>query len=289
VDSEEPSAVGEGSQGAWAQGEQGHGRPPSQKSGYSLKGNRKRFTGPPHPDRDTQFRYLNELKQAFLDAGEPVISVDTKKKELIGNFKNAGRAWCTDPEEVNAHDFPSDAECRAAPYGVYDLANNRGFVTVGTSADTPEFAVDSLARWWRQDGAKRYPHASRLLILADTGGSNSARSRVFKHRLQEKLVDPHGLPVTICHYPTGASKWNPIEHRLFSFISTNWAGEPLRTLKGMLARIRGTATRTGLKVRAALSRKTYPKGVKVSDDELHSLQLERHSVCPNWNYTIAPR
>ena len=224
-----------------------------------------------------------------MDAGEPVVSVDTKKKELIGNFKNAGRAWRLAPDEVNAHDFPSAATCRATPYGVYDLANNRGFLTVGTSADTPEFAVDSVVRWWRQDGVQRYPNASRLLILADTGGSNGSRSRVFKHRLQERLADAHRLPVTICHYPTGASKWNPIEHRLFSFISTNWAGQPLRTLKGMLARIRGTVTRAGLRVRAVLSRRTYKKGVRVSDAELDGVALKRHTTCPAWNYTIHPR
>ena len=289
MDSEEPSTPGARSQGARAHRQQGHGRPAAQKNGYSLKGNRKRFTGPPHPDRDTQFRYLAEQKQAFLVAGEPVVSVDTKKKELVGNFKNAGRAWRTTPDDVNAHDFPSDAECRAVPYGVYDLANNRGFLTIGTSADTPEFAVDSLVRWWREDGSKRYPNATRLLVLADTGGSNSARSRVFKHRIQEKLADAFGLTITICHYPAGASKWNPIEHRMFSFISINWAGEPLRTLKGMAARIRGTVTDAGLRIRAALTRKSYPKGVKVSDDEMARIQLERHSVCPDWNYTISPR
>jgi len=289
VDSEEPSAVGAGPQDAWSHRQQGHGRSTAQKKGYSLKGNRKRFTGPPHPDRDTQFEYLGKQKQAFLDAGEPVVSVDTKKKELIGNFKNAGRTWCTVPEDVNTHDFPSDAKCRAVPYGVYDLAKNRGFVTIGTSADTPEFAVDSLARWWREDGTKRYPDATRLLILADTGGSNSARSRVFKQRIQEKVADSYGLTVTICHYPAGASKWNPVEHRLFSFVSMNWAGEPLRTLKGMAARIRGTVTDAGLRIRAAVTRKTYPKGVTVSDDEMDQLQLQRHRVCPDWNYTISPR
>lgn len=236
-----------------------------------------------------QFKHIEKQKQSFLDSGEPVISIDTKKKELIGNFKNAGRLWRTEPEEVNAHDFPSDAECRAVPYGVYDLANNRGFMTVGTSADTPEFAVDSLVRWWRKDGAKRYPQASRLLILADSGGSNSARSRVFKHRIQEKLADGYGLAVTVCHYPRGASKWNPVEHRLFSFVSGNWAGHPLRTLKGMLARIRGTVTSTGLKVRAALTRKIYQKGVSVPDDEMLALNLERHEICPDWNYTISSR
>jgi hypothetical protein len=228
-------------------------------------------------------------KREFLGGGEPVVSVDTKKKELIGNFKNAGRAWCSEPDEVNAHDFRTDADYRAAPYGVYDLAANRGFVNVGISADTPEFAVDSLVSWWREDGAKRYPKAKRLLLLADTGGSNASRSRVFKVRLQEKLADPFRIAVTVCHYPTGASKWNPVEHRLFSHISMNWSGSPLRTLDGMLARIRGTVTQAGLKVRALLSRKAYPKGIKVTDAELAALRIRRDEVCPGWNYTISPR
>lgn len=221
-----------------------------------------------------------------MEAGDPVVSVDTKKKELIGNFKNDGRTWRKAPDEVNAHDFPSDAECRAVPYGIYDLAANRGFVNVGTSADTPEFAVDSLTRWWREEGAKRYPNARRLLIHADTGGSNAATSRVFKVRLKEKLADAFDLDVTVCHYPAGASKWNPIEHRLFSQISINWAGTPLRSLKGMLACIRGTVTEAGLRVRALLAGKKYERGVKVTNKELASVKLKRHETCPTWNYTI---
>jgi hypothetical protein len=224
-----------------------------------------------------------------LDAGEPVVSVDTKKKELIGNFKNAGRTWCSAADEVDAHDFPSDAEFRSAPYGLYDLAANRGFFNVGVSADTPDFAVDSLVRWWRKDGAGRYPKAQRLLVLADSGGSNGARSRVYKLRLQEKLADAFGIPVTVCHYPTGASKWNPVEHRLFSHVSNNWAGKPLRSLKGMLACIRGTVTKTGLKVRGLLTRKTYPKGVNVTKKKFAGIEIQRHEVCPAWNYTISPR
>ncbi len=224
-----------------------------------------------------------------MENADPIVSVDTKKKELVGNFKNAGRTWRSKPDEVNAHDFRIDADYRAVPYGVYDVVANRGFVNVGISADTPEFAVDSLTRWWREDGGKRYPNAERLLVFADAGGSNSSRSRVFKVRLQEKLADTFGLAVTVCHYPAGASKWNPVEHRLFSHISNNWTGSPLRTLKGMLSRIRGTVTKTGLRVRALLSRKLYPKGVKVSDAELAELELERGEVCPGWNYTISPR
>jgi hypothetical protein len=278
--------AGRGPQEEGAQDQPRNGPATSQKNGYSLRGNRKRFTGPSHPDRDKQFRYISQLRDEFLSAGDPVISVDTKKKELIGNFKNAGRTWRQIPDEVNAHDFLSDAECRAVPYGIYDLAANRGFVSVGTSKDTPEFAADNIARWWRTDGVKRYPQAQRLLIHADTGGSNAAASRVFKVRLKEKLVDTHGVAVTLCHYPTGASKWNPIEHRLFSRISTNWAGTPLRSLNGMLAALRGTVTKAGLKVRALLNRKQYQAGVKVTNDELAELGLQRHKVCPNWNYTI---
>lgn len=224
-----------------------------------------------------------------MGAGDPVVSVDTKKKELIGNFKNAGRTWNSKADEVDAHDFPSDAECRSAPYGLYDVAANQGFFSVGISADTPDFAVDSLVRWWRKEGAKRYPKAQRLLVLADSGGSNGTRSRVYKLRLQEKFADAFGIPVTVCHYPTGASKWNPVEHRLFSHVSNNWAGKPLRSLKGMLACIRGTITKTGLKVRALLTRKTYPKGVKVTKEEFAGIEIQRHDVCPAWNYTISPR
>ena len=224
-----------------------------------------------------------------MNTGDPVVSVDTKKKELIGNFKNAGRTWNHEADEVNAHDFRSDADERAVPYGLFDVAANRGFLNIGVSRDTPEFAVDSLARWWREDAAKRYPNARRLLVLADSGGSNSARSRVFKVRLQEKVADAFGLEVTVCHYPTGASKWNPVEHRLFSHVSANWAGTPLRSLAGMLSCIRGTATKTGLKVRALLTRKSYPKGVTVTDEEFARVALDRHDVCPEWNYTIKPR
>lgn len=222
-----------------------------------------------------------------MSAGDPVISVDTKKKELIGNFKNDGRTWRRAPDDVNAHDFPSDAECRAAPYGVYDLAANRGFVSVGISKDTPEFAADNIVKWWRKEGSRRYPHAKRLLIHADTGGSNAANSRVLKVRLKEKLVDAYGINVTMCHYPSGASKWNPVEHRLFSRISTNWAGTPLRSLKTMLAAIRGTVTKTGLKVRAVLNRKRYATGVEVTNEQLTNAGLQRHEVCPAWNYTIS--
>jgi hypothetical protein len=256
---------------------------------YSLQANCKRFTGPPHPDRDRQFRYIARVKNLFLAAGCPVISTDTKKKELIGNFKNAGRIWCDQPEVVNAHDFPSDALCRAVPYGIYDLTHNLGYVYVGTSADTSEFSVDAIAMWWEQEDRPRFLCEDRLLILCDAGGSNGYRTRLWKKQLQERLADRLGIEVMVCHYPTGASKWNPIERRLFSFISLNWAGKPLRTLETMLGYIRDTTTETGLKVRAFLMDRVYEKGIKVSDKEMRSLNIVRRRVCPNWNYQIKPR
>ena len=221
------------------------------KLGFSLRANEKRLTGPPHPDRDRQFRYIERLKRRFLRAGLPVISVDAKKKELVGDFKNAGRVWRRESDPVNAHDFRQDASDRAVPYGLYDLTHNRGFVAVGTSADTAEFAVDAIAAWWEEHGSEAFPGAEKILILADAGGSNSCRNRLWKVRLQEQLVDRLGLGVTVCHYPRGASKWNPVEHRLFGPISTNWAGKPLRCLGTMLGYIRGTRTETGLEVEAS--------------------------------------
>jgi hypothetical protein len=259
------------------------------ESGYSLRANVKRFTGPAHPDRDQQFRYIEALKAEFLAAGLPVISVDTKKKELIGDFKNDGRTWCRRADEVNAHDFKQDASARAVPYGLYVLNQNRGFVYVGTSADTAQFAVDAIARWWLSPGQWDFPDADELLILCDAGGSNSCRARLWKWQLQEKLADRFSLTVTVCHYPAGASKWNPVEHRLFAFISNNWAGKPLRSLPTMLSYIRGTTTETGLRVCAQLMHKTYRTKVKVSNQDFRTIQLDRHEVCPNWNYTITPR
>ena len=255
---------------------------------YGMKVNVKRLSGKPHPDREAQFVYLEQQKQAFLQAGLPVISVDTKKKELIGNFKNPGRRWCQTAEAVNEHDFDQDALGKAVPYGIYDLAQQHGYVYVGQSADTPQFAVERIADWWRTIGRPNYPTASKLLILADAGGSNGYRPRRWKQQLQELLADQLGLEVTVCHYPTGASKWNPIEHRLFGSISLNWAGHPLRTFDTMLALIRGTVTDTGLKVEAFLVDQVYLTGLKVADAVMNSLNLERHGVCPNWNYTIRP-
>ena len=259
------------------------------KHGYSLKANVKRVAGKDHPDRDLQFECIETQKQAFQDAGLPIISVDTKKKELIGNFKNAGRSWCQEAEVVNVHDFPQDALGRAVPYGIYELNHDRGFIYMGISADTPKFAVDAIATWWEHEGSEAFPQADQLLILADAGGSNSYRSRVWKQQLQEQLSDQFGLIVTVCHYPAGCSKWNPVEHRLFSHISLNWRGKPLRTFDTMLAYIRGTTTTTGLTVKAFLVEGVYEKGQKVSDAEMEELNLERHEVCLNWNYTIRPR
>jgi len=256
---------------------------------YSLKVNVKRLTGEPHPDRDEQFAYLEQQKQTFLQAGWPVISVDTKKKELIGNFKNSGRRWCQTADAVNEHDFEQDALGKAVPYGIYDLTHQRGYVYVGQSADTPQFAVERIADWWRTFGCQDFPTADQLLILCDAGGSNGYRPRLWKQPVQELLADQLGLAVTVCHYPTGASKWNPIEHRLFGPISLNWAGHPLCTFETLLSLIRGTMTETGLKVEAFLVNKVYATGLKVADAVMNSLNLERHAVCSNWNYTIRPR
>ncbi len=255
---------------------------------YSLRVNRKRFTGPDHPERDRQFRNIEEWVAIFEELGQPIISVDSKKKELIGNFKNAGATWCLEPEEVNVYDFLSDAECRATPYGIYDLHSGMGHICVGTSADTPAFAVEAIGSWWTRYGCKRYRGADELLILADGGGSNGHRPKLWKARLQERIADRYGLHVTVCHYPTGASKWNPVEHRLFGPVSINWAGQPLRTLETMLGWVRGTEV-GGVGVTASLDRTTYPTKVKVPNAEMKRLDLERHEVCPSWNYTISPR
>jgi hypothetical protein len=218
-----------------------------------------------------------------------VISVDTKKKELVGDFKNPGQVWCQTPERVKVHDFPSEAVGRAVPYGIYDLQHNHGTVYVGQSADTPAFAVDNIAHWCRTEMPNRFPNATHLMVEADCGGSNGYRSRVWKRDLQEKVADALGLTVTVCHYPTGTSKWNPIEHRVFSEISKTWAGCPLRSFDDILHYIRDTKTETGLTVQAHLVTKTYEKGVKVPDDEMDALCIQSHDVCPQWSYTIYPR
>ena len=256
---------------------------------YSLKANVKRLAGKAHPDRDQQFEYIQQQIQAFLAAGWPIISVDTKKKELVGNFKNAGRAWCQVADLVNDHDFEHDALGKAVPYGLYVLNHNLGYGYVGTSADTPQFAVDQIATWWPTEGQRLFPGAPAPLSLADAGGSNGCRPRLWKVQLQAQLADPLGWEVTVCHYPTGASKWNPIEHRLFGPISINWAAQPLRTFDTMLACIRGTVTTTGLRVKAFLVEQVYEKGHTASKEIMRSLNLQPHAVCPRWNYTIKPR
>jgi Rhodopirellula transposase DDE domain len=256
---------------------------------YHLYVNVKRLTGPYHRDRDRQFRYLQGLVEEFGDAGLPILSIDTKKKELIGNFGNAGATWSREADEVNAHDFSTDAQYRGVPYGLYDVLANKGHVVVGTSADTPQFAAEAVARWWSRIGCHRYRGADQLLLLADSGGSNGCRPRLWKRCLQELLADRYGLVVTVCHYPTGASKWNPVEHRLFSPISRNWAGVPLRTPAVMLGYIRGATTSTGLEVTAEWWERTYSRGVKVSAAEVAELNIDHHEVCPRWNYTVMPR
>ncbi len=255
-------------------------------NGYRLRANVKQAAGGQHPDRDDQFSYMRTQRDRYHAAGQPVISVDTKKKELVGNFKNGGRTWGQQAELVDAHDFPHDALGRAVPYGIYDLHANCGTVYVGQSADTPRFAVDNIAHWCATEGRSRYPLATQLLIEADSGGSNSARSRVWKYHLQAHVADRFGLSVTVCHYPTGTSKWNPIEHRLFSEISKTWQGCPLRSFDLVLHYITLTTTQTGLTVQAHLVPTTYQTGEKVSNDEMATLNIHYHPICPQWNYTI---
>ncbi len=257
--------------------------------GYSLRANRKQAAGKQHPERDQQFQHLQAQRAAHQAGGHPVISVDTKKKELVGNFKNAGQIWCEEAEVVDAHDFPQDALGRAVPYGIYDLQSNRGTVYVGQSADTPAFAVDNIAQWCASEMQERFPGATHLLIEADSGGSNSARSRVWKERLQVQVADRFGIDVTVCHYPTGASKWNPIEHRLFSEVSKTWAGCPLRSFEQVVGYIEETRTATGLQVWAHHVTWSYATGEKVSEKAMAGLRIEAHEVCPQWNYTIHPR
>jgi DDE family transposase len=258
--------------------------------GYSLQANSKTREGAHHIDRDAQFHYINAQAKAFLAAREPIISVDTKKKELVGNFKNSGRDWRPTgmPELVNVHDFIDPKLSRAVPYGVYDITNNVGWVSVGTDHDTASFAVQAIRRWWRTMGKKRHPAATRLLISADGGGSNGYRVRLWKVELQ-KLADQLKLPITVCHLPPGTSKWNKIEHRLFSFITINWRGKPLRSYRTIVQLIAATTTDTGLQVRAELDQNKYPKGIKVSDAELAAVNISPHSFHGDWNYTISPK
>jgi hypothetical protein len=281
---------------AEALAERGHRMAPNtvgrllRELGYSLQANRKDKEGRSPPERATQVAYLNDEARAFLERRQPVISVDAKKKELVGDFKNAGRTWQPkgQPVRVQVHDFPSMSVGKAVPYGIYDVAQNRGFVNVGTSHDTPDFAVESIRVWWEHEGRGRYPLADSLLVLADSGGSNSARSRLWKVRLQE-LADALHIPITVCHLPPGTSKWNKIEHRLFAYISINWRGRPLVDFETIVSLIGATSTTTGLKVTARLDVDAYPTGVKVPDSAMSQLKLEPHATYPQWNYTLAPR
>ena len=257
--------------------------------GYSLQANRKTKEGTRHPDRNAQFEYINRKVKRFLSDRQPVISVDTKKKELVGDFKNGGREWRPQgqPERVRVHDFLIKGLGRATPYGVYDLAQNTGWVSVGVDHDTATFAVQSIRRWWQSMGQTVYPQATRLLITADAGGSNGARVRLWKVELQ-KLADETGLRIAVCHFPPGTSKWNKIEHRLFSFISQNWRGKPLISFEVIVNLIAATTTDKGLQVRSELDTNTYPAGVKVTDKELAQVRLKPDAFHGDWNYGIHP-
>jgi transposase len=258
------------------------------KLGYSLQAARKTLEGRQHPDRDAQFRRINEKVAAAIAAGQPAISIDTKKKELVGEFKNPGREWHPEGQapRVNTYDFPSMAAGKAVPYGIYDIAEDTGFVSVGIDRDTAQFSVAAIHAWWEQLGSERYPDATRLQITADCGGSNGNRTRLWKTELQ-RLADQTGLQISVCHFPPGTSKWNKVEHRLFSFISKNWRGRPLVSYEVIINSIAATTTRTGLEVYARLDESEYPK-VNVTDAELAAVNLSRDQFHPEWNYTISP-
>jgi transposase len=259
---------------------------------YSLQANQKTLEGSQHADRDEQFEYINRKAQRYLKLGEPVISVDTKKKELVGDFKNAGREWQAkgQPEPVRVHDFEirEPDKGKIAPYGVYDLGRNVGWVSVGVDHDTASFAVESIRRWWRWMGGASYPKAKRLLITADSGGSNGARVRLWKWELQQ-LADETGLEISVCHFPPGTSKWNKIEHRLFSFISQNWRGKPLISHEVIINLIAATTSKAGLAVKSDLDSNIYPAGIKVSDQQMAELRLKRDAFHGDWNYRLLPR
>jgi transposase len=256
---------------------------------YSLQGNKKILSGEDHPDRDAQFKMINRTVKKFTKNGQPVISADTKKKEAIGNFENKGKTWAPKQtgRKVLDHDFQSLSSGMAVPYGVYDIKNNEGFVNVGQSADTAEFAVNSILRWWRYFGKKKYSTANSILICADGGGSNGSKNRAWKIFLQ-KMSNETGLSISICHYPPATSKWNKIEHKMFSFISLNWKGVPLENYETIIKLIKGTKTRTGLKVKAKLDKRSYEKGLIIPENFLDSLEIEFHKKYPLWNYTISP-
>ena len=258
--------------------------------GFSLKANKKTIEGSSHPDRDEQFRHINERCKAFEKSGDPIISVDCKKKELLGNFKNGGREWQAKGNNttVNLYDYRSLSTGKALPYGVYDLVHNKGFVNVGIDHDTAEFSVESIRRWWESIGNELYPEARNLLISADGGGSNGVRNRLFKRELQ-RFSDESRLAITVCHYPPGTSKWNKIEHRLFSYISINWRAKPLVSMETVIELLSHTSTREGLSVRAMVDHNLYPTGIKVTDEELNGLNIHPDSFHGEWNYTIKPR
>ena len=260
-----------------------------EEMGYTLQANVKTREGPQHPDRDGQFRYLNRQVKAFRRTGDPVISVDTKKKELVGAFKNGGRRWMPKgkPDEVSVYGFPSHAEGKAIPYGAYDIARNRAVVNVGVTHETAEFAVESIRRWWRMDGRRYYREAPRLLICADSGGGNSNRARAWKLHLQ-KLSDETGLAITVCHYPPGTSKWNKIEHRMCCHITKNWRGKPLLSRAVVVNLIGNTKTKAGLHIRAELDTNAYETGIEVSDEELAAVRMKKDTFHGEWNYTISP-
>ena len=258
--------------------------------GYSLQANRKTAEGKQHPDRNEQFEFINLLVEENLQSGNPVISVDAKKKELVGNFKNAGREWHPKgkPEQVNVYDFLSLAEGRATPYGIYDVGMNEGWVNVGTDKDTAVFAVESIRRWWNEMGRANYPQATQLMITADGGGSNGSRVRLWKTQLQD-FCNEIGLPVVVSHFPPGTSKWNKIEHRLFSYISMNWRGKPLTSFETILNLISSTTTTKGLTVKAEIDLNKYPKGIKVSDAQMRMIDISRNEFHGEWNYTLRPQ
>lgn len=256
---------------------------------YTLQANKKTKESCSAEERDSQFIYINKKVKVFIERKLPVISVDTKKKELVGGFKNAGRTWRkkNTPEKVNVYDFPALSKGKAIPYGTYDIAHNEGFVSVGISNETAEFSVESIRQWWRQLGEKHYAAAGELLITADCGGGNGSRNKGWKYYLQ-KFSNETDLKITVLHFPPGTSKWNKIEHRLFSFISMNWRGKPLISYEVIINLMKGTKTTTGLKVYARLDKKTYAKGKKFSEEEIASVNIRRHSLSPLWNYTISP-
>jgi hypothetical protein len=259
------------------------------KLDYRLRVNHKKIAGKSHPQRNTQFEYIAAQRRRCAQRATPLISIDTKKKEVVGPFKNAGAVWSRAARAVRDHDFRSESVGMAIPYGIYDVHANRGAIFVGKSHDTADFALDSIAAWWRSEGRPRYPNASQLFILADNGGSNGSTHHAWRYALQRKLADPFGLTLTVCHYPPATSKWNPIEHRLFAQISRNWAGEPLSSYETIVNFIRKTTTETGLRVTATTLDGHYPTGVKIAKREMEQLSIRPHHVCPQWNYTIRPR